>query len=138
MLIESLVAGLLLSVINPVRSQPSFSGHPEIRVEITTRAGEPLPGTAVSLCPVDAKRPVIPNPSNTSWKACTHAGTDMAGQALFTRIVPGHYAVIADQPGFAIASVYPLSIAASDPIAPDELLIVLNPTCDHCVGHRAH
>jgi hypothetical protein len=136
MLIQRLAVGLLLSVTYPGHSQPSFSGHAEIKVEVTTRAGEPLPGTAVSLCPVDARRPVIPNSSDAAWKACIHAGTDMAGQVSFKHVVPGYYAVIADQPGFAIASIYPLSIAASDPIAPDDLLVVLNPTCDDCVGHR--
>jgi hypothetical protein len=136
MFIQSLTLALLLSGTALGHLPSSHSGHPEIEVLVRATTGETLPGTTVALCPIDPNDPALPTPHDPAWASCKVAGTDHTGVVHFRRIAPGHYVVTADANGFAISSVYPLSIAGPDPIAPDQLLIVLNPTCHDCAGHK--
>jgi len=135
MFIQSLMFALLLSGTALEHQPSSHSGHPEIEVLVRATTGETLPGTTVALCSIDPNHPAIPTPHDPAWASCKVGGTDHTGVVRFKRITPGHYVVTADANGFAISSVYPLSIAGPDPIAPDQLLIVLNPTCHDCTVH---
>lgn len=135
MLIQ-LIAVAALLVSSPAKSGSSYSGRPQIQVEVRATTGEILAGTVVSLCPIARDHPEIPQPQDPAYASCKVAGTDLKGVVSFKALKPGYYAITADANGFAITTVYPLSIAGPDPIAPDKLTIVLNPTCNDCVSHR--
>src|SRR5687768_3330570 len=110
------------------------TGQPRIEVVVRTTAGDPVPGAAVSLCPWRDGEGVASRLLEVQSEGCSrgHAASD--GRVTFSAIQPGRYFVTAELSGFAATTVHPLSIASTDPLAPDTLLVVLNPVCFHCAN----
>ena len=129
MLIQTLVAlTLLASAELPL---VTHSGRPQMDVVVRSTDGESLPGVMISLCRLRSQ-PRSPALPEVEAKDCIVQGTGPDGHAFFTTVKPNIYAATAELSGFASTTVFPLSIASADPIAPDALVITLNPVCFHC------
>jgi hypothetical protein len=103
------------------------------RLEVTAQAstGDSLPGVTVSLCVLDASRSPMEKPP-LAEPECRLTVTDAAAKARFAAISPGKYYLTGELDGFARTAIYPLSIGGEDPIAPDQIVLTLNPVCWDC------
>jgi hypothetical protein len=129
----ALAALVLANVAGP--ELPSHSGRPRIEVLAQTTTGDALAGVTVWLCRMDGSQRQPPVPQASPPANCSHVFTNQDGRGVFDALKPGFYAITAELSGFASTSVFPLSIAGPDPIAPDKLVVVLNGVCHDCV-HR--
>lgn len=129
-----ILTALLLSPLSAAPAdQPAahtFDRSGTLEVTVRSTAGEPLPGATLSICPLSAVT-ALP----VAGELCRHQVTDAAGKARFGARdldAPGELILTAALDGFATTALYPLSVGGEDPIAPDQLVVVLNPVCWDC------
>ena len=118
---------LLMVATSPGRYTPgspaSFSRSPKLQVFVASPEGTPLGGATLTLCPEQG---------GDKPAGCLTKVTNPKGEASFEKIPPTRYQLKGELSGFASTMVFPLSIAASDPVAPDRVVLLLNPVCWHC------
>ena len=125
-----LVLALLGSIQSPHPTH-TFTRSQRLEVAAITTAGEPLPGVSVSLCRYDGSGDPT-NETSPAESSCSRGVTDASGKTSFEAVPANEYYLKGDLDGFAQTAIYPLSIGAHDPIAPDQVVLMLNPVCWHC------
>ena len=121
-----LIALMLVGVAQDAPRLPApratFSGLPRLQVLAVSPEGAPLAGVTLTLCDSQDEKPA----------RCVVKTTNPQGEASFEKVPSAEYRLKGELSGFASTMVFPLSIAASDPIAPDRVVLLLNPVCWHC------
>lgn len=121
-----LIALMLAGAAQDARRLPAqpatFSNLPRLQVLVVSPEGAPLAGVNLMLCEYQDEKPV----------RCVVEITNGQGEASFEKVFAAEYRLRGDLSGFASTMVFPLSIGASDPIAPDRVVLLMNPVCWHC------
>lgn len=119
---------ILLILHPPTNTTHTFKRSGALEVQALATSGTPISGVTVQLCPFDGSTLGSKMPSD----ACRTQISDADGECRYRGIEPGTYTLSGELDGFASTAVYPLSIGAEDPIAPDQVFLVLNPVCWDC------
>ena len=121
-----LIALMLVGVVQDAPRLPApratFSGLPRLQVLAISPEGDPLGGATLTLC----------ESRDEKSARCVVETTNPQGEASFGKVPSAEYRLKGELSGFASTMVFPLSIAASDPLAPDRVVLLLNPVCWHC------
>lgn len=100
----------------------TFSSLPRLQVLVVSPEGAPLAGVNLALC----------ESRDEKSARCVVEITNGQGEASFEKVPAAEYRLRGDLSGFASTMVFPLSIGGSDPIAPDRVVLLMNPVCWHC------
>jgi hypothetical protein len=117
-----LLIALMLVGVAQDAPRATFSGLPRLQVLAVSPEGAPLGGVTLTLCEFQDEKSA----------RCVVESTNPQGEASFEKVPSAEYRLKGELSGFASTMVFPLSIAASDPIAPDRVVLLLNPVCWHC------
>ena len=112
----------LLGTLQGPNPAHTFTRSQELAVTVLATDGEALAGATVSLCQLDKQ----------SEESCDRVVTGRDGRAGFTAIAVNEYSITGELDGFAPTMISPLSIGGEDPIAPDQVVLMLNPVCWDC------
>ena len=120
-----LIALMLVGVAQDAPRLPApratFSGLPRLQVLAVSPEGAPLGGVTLTLC----------ESRDENSARCVVETTNPQGEASFEKVPSAEYRLKGELSGFASTMVFPLSIAAADPVAPDRVVLLLNPVCWH-------
>jgi hypothetical protein len=122
LLIALMLAGVAQDAPRLPAPRATFSGLPRLQVLAVSPEGAPLGGVTLTLC----------ESRDEKSTRCVVEITNPQGEASFEKVPSAEYRLKGELSGFASTMVFPLSIAASDPVAPDRVVLLLNPVCWHC------
>ena len=113
----------LLGVLQSPHATHTFTRSQDLAVTVLATDGATLSGATVSLCRLQDLE---------SDPSCTRTITDTDGRVSFSVIEASEYSLTGKLDGFAPTTISPLSIGGEDPIAPDQVVLMLNPVCWDC------
>ncbi len=133
------MSSALLSLLLSLAATPEglFTGAPRLSVLVTDTQFQSAPGVPLALCPLPDELPAGSFPLIGDRDVCLHQISDREGRAVFRDVPEAWYALNASLTGFADTTVGPLGIGRFSPVAPQEVILVLNPVCFDCVGPSA-
>ena len=116
-----------------VVSPPTFTGTSSLSVRVVGTQGDAGAGATLQLCPLpDSYMPRMGLMAES--ESCAELSADKAGRAVFQDVPEGRYSLVAALDGFARTALFPLPIGSRSPVAPDEVVVMLNPVCFDCVS----